>query len=50
MFILGGIIMIRHLVFFSMKPQALGQDGLYNAHTMAEHFRRIKPAKKSSPN
>lgn len=33
--------MIRHLVFFSMKPQALGQDGLYNAHTMAEHFRRI---------
>lgn len=33
--------MIRHLVFFSMKPNALGQDALTNAHTMAEHFRRI---------
>ena len=33
--------MIRHLVFFSMKPHALEQDGLTNAHIMAEHFRRI---------
>lgn len=33
--------MIRHIVFFSMKPTALGQNGLANAHIMAEHFRRI---------
>ena len=33
--------MIRHIVFFSMKSKALGQDGLTKAHAMAEHFRRI---------
>ena len=33
--------MIRHIVFFSMKPEALERDGLANAHAMAEHFRRI---------
>lgn len=33
--------MIRHIVFFSMKQTALGEDGLTNAHKMAEHFRRI---------
>ena len=33
--------MIRHIVFFSMKPRALDRDGLANAHVMAEHFRRI---------
>ena len=33
--------MIRHSVFFSMKPEALERDGLANAHAMAEHFRRI---------
>ena len=32
--------MIRHIVFFSMKPEALERDGLANAHAMAEHFRR----------
>ena len=33
--------MIRHIVFFSIKSKTLDQDGLTNAHTMAEHFRRI---------
>ena len=30
--------MIRHIVFFSMKPEALERDGLANAHAMAEHL------------
>lgn len=33
--------MIRHLVFFKMQPEALGQDGAANAREMAKKFRSI---------
>ncbi|MDO4515485.1 MAG: Dabb family protein [Lachnospiraceae bacterium] len=33
--------MVRHLVFFKMKPEALGESGLHNAMEMAKRFRTI---------